>query len=479
MHLSENEGIEGNTFVVTGGSGFVGAALCLELVRRGAAEVRSFDPRPSSPWSIDLERARVRCIRGDVSKKKDVEKALSGADCVFHLASYGMSGKEMLQAGRTDEVNINGTCNILDACHEFGIKRLVYVSTYNVVFGGKEIVNGNESLPYFPIDEHVDPYGRSKSIAEQLVLKSNGRPSKKKGGGRLYTCAIRPAAIYGPGEERHLPRIVALAKLGLASFRVGSPNVKTDWVYVDNLVLALILASMGLLDDIPGREGHPVAAGQPYFISDGSPTNTFDFIINPLFRSLDYSLPKLTIDAPHALFMARIFWVLYTLLYPWLNSRWLPGPLLLPAEVYKIGVTHYFSILKARQELGYVPMVTPQEGLKATISYWQERKRKELDGPTIYVWLFAVVGMSIMICGSFLPPIWPLAWTRALGLLFFRSLWILRLVCIIAVALHVGEGFYALHLSKKVDPANSKVWFWQTLALGFFSLRYLLKRAKN
>lgn len=84
----------------------------------------------------------------------------------------------MLHFGRVDEVNINGTCHILDACVEYGIKRLVYVSTYNVVFGGKEIVNGNEALPYFPIDEHVDPYGRSKSIAEQLVLKSNGRPFK-------------------------------------------------------------------------------------------------------------------------------------------------------------------------------------------------------------------------------------------------------------------------------------------------------------
>lgn len=113
-----------------------------------------------------------------MSKKQDVEKALYGADCVFHVASYGMSGKEMLQAGRVDQVNINGTCNILEACHEVGIKRLVYVSTYNVVFGGKEIVNGNELLPYFPIDDHVDAYGRSKSVAEQLVLKSNGRPSK-------------------------------------------------------------------------------------------------------------------------------------------------------------------------------------------------------------------------------------------------------------------------------------------------------------
>ncbi|KAF3774602.1 Short-chain dehydrogenase/reductase family 42E member 1 [Nymphaea thermarum] len=178
MHLSENEGIEGNTFVVTGGSGFVGSALCLELVRRGAREVRSLDLRADSPWIPRLRDRGVICISGDVSKKEDVEKALRGANCVFHLASYGMSGKEMLQAARVDEVNINGTCHVLDVCFEFGVQRLVYMSTYNVVFGGNEIVNGNELLNYFPVDAHVDPYSRSKSLAEQLVLKSNGRRSK-------------------------------------------------------------------------------------------------------------------------------------------------------------------------------------------------------------------------------------------------------------------------------------------------------------
>ena len=80
---------------------------------------------------------------------------------------------------------------------------------------------------------------------------------------------MRPAAIYGPGEERHLPRIVTLAKLGLFLFRIGNQNVKSDWVYVDNLVLALILASMGLLDGNPRKGKRPIAAGQAYFISDG------------------------------------------------------------------------------------------------------------------------------------------------------------------------------------------------------------------
>lgn len=92
---------------------------------------------------------------------------------------------------------------------------------------------------------------------------------REKNGKCLYTCSVRPAAIYGPGEERHLPRIVNLAKLGLLPFKIGESSVKTDWVYVDNLVLALIMASMGLLDEFSRKGSQPVAAGQSYFISDG------------------------------------------------------------------------------------------------------------------------------------------------------------------------------------------------------------------
>jgi nucleoside-diphosphate-sugar epimerase len=64
MHLSENEGIEGVRFAVTGGQGFVGAALCLELLRRGAQEVRSLDLRASSSWSQQLLDAGVRLFQG-------------------------------------------------------------------------------------------------------------------------------------------------------------------------------------------------------------------------------------------------------------------------------------------------------------------------------------------------------------------------------------------------------------------------------
>lgn len=478
MHLSENEGIENNSFVVTGGLGFVGAALCLELVRRGARVVKAFDIRTNSPWSQDLCRKGVQFVHGDVSRRQDVEKALRGADCVFHLASYGMSGKEMLQFGRVDEINITGTCLVLDACIDLGIRRLVYVSTYNVVFGGKEIANGNETLPYFPMDDHVDAYGRSKAIAEQLVLKSNGRSLKNKNGKCLYTCAVRPAAIYGPGEERHLPRILKLVKLGLVPFKIGDSNAKTDWVYVDNLVLALILASMGLLDDIPGREGRPVAAGQPYFISDGSPVNSFEFI-RPLLNSLDYDLPKMSLAVPHALLLGKFCTALYSIMYPWLSQKWLPQPFILPAEVYKVGVTHYFSYMKAREELAYIPVVSPREGMAATISYWKEKKKRTLDGPTISAWLFCVIGMLIVFAAAYLPDFGPIPLIRAFALFFLRSTTALRVLFLVSAAAHVVEALYAWQLAKRVDPANARGWFWQTFALGFFSLRFLLKRAKE
>lgn len=145
----------------------------------------------------------------------------------------------------------------------------------------------------------------------------------------------------------------------------------------------------------------------------------------------------------------------------------------------QVGVTHYFSFLKARQELGYVPMVTPREGMAATIAYWQDRKRKSLDGPTIYTWVLVIIGMISIIAAAYFPEIGPVRPLRALSVFLFRSMWMVRLVCVLALAAHVGEAVYAYRLARKVDPANSRGWFWQTFVLGMFSLRFLLKRART
>ncbi|XP_028092533.1 uncharacterized protein LOC114292704 isoform X2 [Camellia sinensis] len=276
-----------------------------------------------------------------------------------------MSGKEMLQFGRVDDVNINGTCHVLEACVEHGVKRLVYVSTYNVVFGGRRM---------------------EISIHAQFVR--------------------------------------------------------------------LLSMDQGLQSTVLNSSAH-------------------------YSRAWSMTCQSGSLAVSHALVLGRIFQLVYTILYPWLNRWWLPQPLRLPTEVHEVGVTHYFSFLKAKEELGYVPMVSPQEGMAATISYFQERKIRSLDGPTIYTWMFSVIGMTLLFIAAYWPAFGLVSLLRDFCLFFFRSMWVMRMVFILATAAHIGEAMYAWHLAKKVDPLNARGWFWQTLALGVLSLRFLLKRARK
>lgn len=241
---------------------------------------------------------------------------------------------------------------------------------------------------------------------------------------------------------------------------------------------ALVLASMGLLDDSTDKKGLPAAAGQAYFISDGSPVNSTDSIVIPLLKSLDYTVPKFTIKVRHALLISRIFKFLWMLFSPWFNHPWVPGPLLVPAEVYKIGVTHYFSHKKAREELGYIPIVSPHEGLARTISYWRQRKRREIVRPNILFWVFCIGGMLGLFYTAFLSPLAPLRWLNLLSLFIFRSTANLRLLFYVAATLHVGEGFCIWLLARRVDPSNARAWFVQTVLLGYPSARLLLERIR-
>ena len=148
------------------------------------------------------------------------------------------------------------------------------------------------------------------------------------------------------------------------------------------------------------------------------------------------------------------------------------------SDFWQVGTTHYFSFLKAKEELGYRPLVSPKEGMAATVDYWKERKRRTLDGPTIYAWVVVVIGMAMLFCAVCLPDLGPVPVIRAICLFFLRSMAVIRAVFVSAVAAHIGEGVYAWHLARRCDPANARGWFWQTVVMGFFSLRLLLKRAE-
>lgn len=325
--------------LVTGGGGYLGSRLGRELAGQGMSVVL-----------VDINKAPCDIPDGAVYHQSDIReysslsKLCEGVDCIFHTASYGMSGPEQLRKEQVESVNVEGTRNVIKVCKEWSIPRLVYTSTVNVVFTGKPIVDCDEdSVPYVPPAVHIDHYSRTKAIAEQMVVSANGCPLKD--GDLLWTCVLRPSGIYGPDERRHLHRVMLNVERRLFTFRFGDPEARMNWVHVDNLVTAHMLAAEALT---ARRNG--VSSGQVYFINDGVSVNVFEWL-TPLFENLGYSRPLITLPVTFVCLAAQLVEYLHVLLRPLVDV-----PLLFTqSEVRSITVNHTFKIDKARRELGYCP----------------------------------------------------------------------------------------------------------------------------
>ncbi|EHH31500.1 Putative short-chain dehydrogenase/reductase family 42E member 2, partial [Macaca mulatta] len=298
--------------LVTGGGGYLGFSLGSHLAKSGTPVILLDRRRPQ--WELSPE---TEFIQADVRDEEALYRAFKGVDCVFHMASYGMSGAEKLQKEQIESINVGGTKLVIDVCVRQRVPRLIYTSTVNVAFGGKPIEQGDEdSVPYFPLDE---------------------------GGGALRTCVLRPPGIYGPEEQRHLPRVAGHIKKRLFMFRFGDRKARMNWVHVHNLVQAHVLAAEALT----AAKGY-VASGQAYYINDGESVNLFEWMA---FEKLGYSQPWIQVPTSWVYLTAAVMEHLHLALRP---ICCLP-PLLTRSEVRSVAVTHTFQIAKARAQLGYAP----------------------------------------------------------------------------------------------------------------------------
>ena len=227
--------------LVTGGGGFLGLAVVEQLLARGD-QVRSFARGPY-PGLADLG---VEVRRGDLRDAQAVEQACAGCDVVFHVAAKaGIWGRYAAYY----EPNVRGTRNVLAACREQGVHRLVYTSSPSVVFNGRSMEGVDESAPY-PPTQHSH-YAATKALGEQAVLAANGTT--------LRTLALRPHLIWGPRDNHLVPRIVSRGRAGTLH-RVGDGTNKVDTTYIENAARAHLLAADALATN-------PRAAGRPFFIS--------------------------------------------------------------------------------------------------------------------------------------------------------------------------------------------------------------------
>jgi len=409
------------SYLVIGGCGFLGWEIVKCLLARNEPAVAVFDIVQRH------EDSRVTFITGDLCDQPTLEKSIrqTGATVVIHTASPlavgGSVKKDMME-----KINVEGTRTVVAACLATNVHALVFTSSASVVFAGPDLIDADERTPIPAVP--IDDYSRTKAAAEKIVLEANGH-------GNLKTVALRPAAIFGPGDRQFIPGLIQVLKEGKAHMQVGDIKNLFDATYVTNLADAHLLAadrltstaegydvdihsrkttvratlpdppvptSLGLRtadeDDIPiGRsrfdqfsaavidlanedaaEGvpganHPMGvAGQAFFITNGEPVPFWSFS-KAVWQ--EYSGDSGLYDASKK---------------PWAIPRDLVMPIADLAESvmgifgkqptftrFKLTIVtaeRWYNIEKARRVLGYEPKVGIEEGIKRSVAWVKEQE---------------------------------------------------------------------------------------------------------
>lgn len=326
--------------LVTGGGGFLGLTIARALRARGA-NVRSFS-RQEHPA---LRELGVEQARGDIGDAASVSTAATGCDIVFHVAAKAGIWGAYEEYHRA---NVLGTENVIAACREHGIQKLVHTSSPSVVFNGHDMEGVNESVPY---PQHFEAhYPHTKALAEHLVLKANS-PT-------LATVALRPHLIWGPGDNHLLPRLIARAKAGQLR-RIGTQPKRVDTVFIENAADSHLLAADALT---PGA----ACAGKAYFISNDEPIELWDMVNRMLSAA---GLPPVTRSVPAglAMLLATCFETAHKLTG---NPS---EPCLTRFVVREMSTAHWFDISAAKRDFGYAPRVTMEEGLRRLAAHLKQR----------------------------------------------------------------------------------------------------------
>ncbi|MBN1666144.1 MAG: NAD-dependent epimerase/dehydratase family protein [Anaerolineales bacterium] len=331
VNLSEMKNV-----LVIGGSGFLGAALLAALKQAGVARLVSFD-------QVACPDSDVEALTGDLRNPEQVLQACAGMDTVFQTAAlvdWGPRSRPRLLA-----VNVDGNHHVIAACQRQGVARLVYTSSIDVVFDGRPIRDGDETLPY--PRRHLDDYGATKAQGEQDALAANTATG-------LQTCALRTGGIYGPGDRHRFPSILRAARQGQLVF-LGDGRARFSHVYLANVVAAHLQAARAL------RPGSSVS-GQAYFITDHEPQNFYTFF-EPYLQELGIPIPRRRI--PEALAYAL------ALAQESLGRLGIgPQPPLLTRYVVRSTCRDfYFSAAKAQRDFGYQPIVSQDQAFAETL-HW-------------------------------------------------------------------------------------------------------------
>lgn len=323
---------------VTGASGFIGGKIAERLLAEGRS-VRVLSRRPLP----HLATLGAEVIPGDLDDREALRRGCQGAETVFHVAGrVGVWGP----AKEFFAVNVGGTKNVIGACLQAGVPRLVYTSSPSVVYNGRDLAGVDESAPLCRAAPCA--YPTSKAAAEREVLAAHG-PG-------LATVALRPHLVWGPGDKNVIPRVLALARAGRLKI-IGSGRNRVDVTHISNVVDAHLLAEGAL---VAGQAG-----GRAYFITNGEPVVLWEWI-NRLLRGV--GIPEITrrVPLPVAYAAGGVLEALWRVLP-------LKGePPMTRFAAKEMATDHWFDLSAARRDLGYHPLVTIEQGTAELIDHYRK-----------------------------------------------------------------------------------------------------------
>tara|TARA_R110002072_G_scaffold172042_4_gene325844 strand:+ start:365 stop:1351 length:987 start_codon:yes stop_codon:yes gene_type:complete len=320
--------------IVTGANGLLGSNLVRELLQR-KHQVIAFIENGKTP--ITLEGLTIQLVYGNILDLPSLKKHFQKADYVIHCAA--MTNVWPSRCEKTCEVNIQGTENVIEACLDLKIKRLVYIGTANSFGFGTENDLGNETKKYRSSVYKLD-YMDSKKEAQQRVLKA----VKER---KLQAIVVNPTFMIGPYDSGPSSgeMILSLYRGKVPGYTVGGKN----FVNVKDAAFAVVNGlTMG-------------EVGECYIL--GNENLTFEEAFKRISKIIDVKPPRLKLPPV----IVKSYGYVSSLIGKIFDSK--------PSVTYELAVisnhVHFYSAEKARRDL-CLPQNSIDEGIKDCVNWFKE-----------------------------------------------------------------------------------------------------------
>lgn len=319
--------------LVTGGTGFVGSWLVKRLVKDGH-QVRVLHRRESS--LDELTGLEFESAFGDVTNAESVAKAAEGVDSVFHLA--GVVGYSKSMRAQMEKVNVQGTANVVEACRQNDVRRLLHVSSVAAIGASYKPNLLNENSPYSIESLHLG-YFDTKHKAEQIVRKA----VKQR---QLDAVIVNPSTAYGPGDAKKGSRKVQI-KVAQGRFPFY-PSGGASIVSIHDVVDGMMRAWKN------GRGGERyILSGENLFVRD---------VFRKIAARAGVRPPLIPLPKPVALMLGKAG--------DRLESVGKKTPINLE-NAWVASLFHWFDSSKAKIELGFNPR-SADEAINESVDWMKE-----------------------------------------------------------------------------------------------------------